>query len=65
MPVILSQVTYAYQPLVFDDFMKRNYASSGGPYTLGENIYHTPHGPVARAPARRPRSPKPSAVSGA
>jgi Flp pilus assembly protein TadG len=42
--VILSQVTYAYKPLVFDYFMKRNYASSGGAYTLGENIYQKPRG---------------------
>ena len=28
--VIVSQVTYAYKPLVFDYFMKKNYASSNG-----------------------------------
>jgi len=42
--VILSQVTYAYKPLVFDDFMKRNYASSSGTYTLDEDIYRKPRG---------------------
>jgi hypothetical protein len=42
--VILSQVTCAYKPLVFDDFMKRNYASSGGTYTLDENIHQEPRG---------------------
>jgi hypothetical protein len=35
---------YAYKPLVFDYFMKRNYASSGGTYTLGENIFQKPRG---------------------
>ena len=35
---------YAYKPLVFDYFMKRNYPSSGGTYTLGENIYQKPRG---------------------
>ena len=43
--VIVSQVTYAYKPLVFDYFMKRNYASSSaGTYTLSETIYQKPRG---------------------
>jgi hypothetical protein len=43
--VIVSQVTYAYKPLVFDYFMKRNFASSSaGTYTLSETIYQKPRG---------------------
>ena len=43
--VIVSQVTYAYKPLVFDYFMKKNYAaSSAGAYTLSETIYQKPRG---------------------
>ena len=43
--VIVSQVTYAYKPLVFDYFMKKNYgASTAGTYTLGETIYQKPRG---------------------
>lgn len=77
--VILSQVTYAYKPLVFDDFMKRNYASSGGTYTLGENIYQKPpasgaavqrhglpaaHVPLSHRRARRVSPLAPFAVDG-
>jgi hypothetical protein len=59
-------VTYAYTPQVFEAFMKRNYASSGGTYTLGETIYQTPRGqwpvllqsnvslPAAHVPLRHP-----------
>ena len=42
--VIVSQVTYAYKPLVFDYFMKKNYTSSNGAYTLSETIYQKPRG---------------------
>jgi Flp pilus assembly protein TadG len=39
--VIVSQVTYAYKPLVFDYFMKKNYGGSGT-YNLSETIYQKP-----------------------
>ena len=42
--VIVSQVTYAYRPLVFDYFMNKNYVSVGGTYTLTETIYQKPRG---------------------
>jgi Flp pilus assembly protein TadG len=42
--VIVSQVNYLYKPLVFDYFMKKNYASIGGAYPLGETIYQKPRG---------------------
>jgi len=42
--VIVSRVTYAYKPLVFDYFMKKNYTSSNGAYTLSETIYQKPRG---------------------
>ena len=42
--VIVSKVTYAYKPLVFDYFMKKNYAAVGGTYTLSETIYQKPRG---------------------
>ena len=39
--VIVSQVTYAYKPFVFDYFMKKNYSGSGT-YSLTEMIYQKP-----------------------
>jgi Flp pilus assembly protein TadG len=42
--VIVSRVTYAYKPLVFDYFMKKNYPVVGGAYTLSETIYQKPRG---------------------
>ena len=42
--VVVSQVTYAYKPLVFDYFMKKNYPSTNGTYTLSETIYQKPRG---------------------
>jgi Flp pilus assembly protein TadG len=42
--VIVSKVTYAYKPLVFDYFMKKNYTAVGGAYTLSETIYQKPRG---------------------
>jgi Flp pilus assembly protein TadG len=41
--VVVSTVTYAYTPLVFDYFMKKNY-SGAGTYTLSETIYQKPRG---------------------
>jgi Flp pilus assembly protein TadG len=42
--VILAEVTYGYQPLVFDYFMKRNWGSTGTSYNLAESIYQKPRG---------------------
>jgi Flp pilus assembly protein TadG len=42
--VILSEVTYGYQPLVFDYFMKKNWGSTGSSYNLLEAIYQKPRG---------------------
>jgi Flp pilus assembly protein TadG len=41
--VVVSQVTYAYKPLVFDYFFKKNFGGSGT-YTLSETIYQKPRG---------------------
>jgi Flp pilus assembly protein TadG len=43
--VVVSSVTYAYKPLVFDYFFRKNYVASGqGTYTLSETIYQKPRG---------------------
>jgi Flp pilus assembly protein TadG len=46
--VVISEVTYAYKPLVFDYFLKRSFPSStGGTYDLAETIYLKPRGQAA------------------
>ena len=47
--VVISEVTYAYKPLVFDYFLKKSFGSSGtgGTYTLAETIYLKPRGQAA------------------
>jgi len=42
--VVRAEVTYGYQPLVFDYFMKRNWGSTGTSYNLSETIYQKPRG---------------------
>jgi Flp pilus assembly protein TadG len=42
--VVVSQVTYAYKPLVFDYFFKKNYGGTSGTYTLTESKYQKPRG---------------------
>ena len=50
--VVLAEVTYGYQPLVFDYFMKRNWGSTGTSYLLSESTYQKPRGqgPVLQQP---------------
>jgi Flp pilus assembly protein TadG len=46
--VVISEVTYAYKPLVFDYFMKKGNGGSGsGTYTLSETAYLKPRGQAA------------------
>jgi Flp pilus assembly protein TadG len=46
--VVISEVTYAYKPLVFDYFMKKSTGGSGsGTYTLSETSYLKPRGQAA------------------
>jgi Flp pilus assembly protein TadG len=47
--VVISEVTYAYKPLIFDYFLKKSFGSSstGGTYTLAETIYLKPRGQAA------------------
>jgi hypothetical protein len=42
--VVVATSTYAYRPLVFDYFMKKNYVATGGTYILSETIYLKPRG---------------------
>jgi Flp pilus assembly protein TadG len=48
--VVISEVTYAYKPLIFDFFMKKSVggtSGSSGTYTLAEKIYLKPRGQAA------------------
>jgi len=47
--VVISEVTYAYKPLIFDYFMKQGATGGGSPgtYTLTEKIYLKPRGQSA------------------
>jgi Flp pilus assembly protein TadG len=46
--VVISEVTYSYQPLIFDYFMKQAAGGSGsGTYTLSETTYLKPRGQAA------------------
>ncbi len=46
--VVISEVTYAYKPLIFDYFMKKSTGGSGsGTYTLSETAYLKPRGQAA------------------
>jgi len=59
--VVLSRVTYAYKPLVFDYFLKKNLTGSSGTYTLSENIYQKPrYGNVNFVPSSNVPCPTPT-----
>jgi Flp pilus assembly protein TadG len=46
--VVISEVTYSYQPLIFDYFMKQAAGGAGsGTYTLSETTYLKPRGQAA------------------
>jgi Flp pilus assembly protein TadG len=46
--VVMAKVTYAYKPLLFDHFMKADWASSGGgTYTLARTHYLKPRSQAA------------------
>jgi Flp pilus assembly protein TadG len=46
--VVISEVTYAYKPLLFDFFMKKSTGgSSSGTYTLSETAFLKPRGQAA------------------
>ena len=42
--VVVATATYAYKPLVFDYFLKKNYGGGTGIYTLSETIHLKPRG---------------------
>jgi Flp pilus assembly protein TadG len=45
--VVIAEVTYSYQPLIFDYFMKQATGGSSGTYTLSETTYLKPRGQAA------------------
>lgn len=45
--VVVSEVTYAYKPLVFDYFMKKSFGGSTGTYSLAQTIYLKPRSQAA------------------
>lgn len=45
--VVIARVSYAYKPLVFDYFMKRNWTQTGGTYTLSQTAYQKPRSQAA------------------
>jgi Flp pilus assembly protein TadG len=45
--VVISDVTYAYTPLIFDYFLKKSMTASAGAYTFSEKVYVKPRSQTA------------------